>query len=246
MYCISRFLHRYQLVRPAAITCNHNSKTLKCATLTIADRNKFNEALYTKPNRKYQHDFLLKHMHFSTIQRRRGTGKYSPKTFRTKYTVFNMRMIEVPVCMKAFMAITRYSKNTLLYIANKYHIRDGMIDDERGGFQQEKQFELITDSIETFVSKLSFVETHYCRGRTEKKYLPSELNLTKLYNLYMESIKENPPLPPDSGISIKLSYFRYIVQTKFNISFKMPQQDVCSTCLQFQERSKCEKNEQWI
>lgn len=37
---------------------------------------------------------------------------------------------------------------------------------------------------------------------------------------------------------VKESYFRNIFNTRFNLSFKTPRTDVCSTCLELSERLK--------
>ena len=175
-------------------------------------------------------------MQFSPIACRRGNGSTSPKTFRTKYTVFNLRNETIPVCLKTFLAITRYSKYIVLQLANRYHRQDGNVEDRRGGFRTAKKFERARNSIMAFTNSPSFLESHYCRSQTQRKYLPSELSMAKLYRLYKRDyLKEEDA---DLAENVKLSYFRYVFLTEFNISFKLPHTDACSSCLQFKERIK--------
>lgn len=46
---------------------------------------------------------------------------------------------------------------------------------------------------------------------------------------------------PDN-LPIKLSYFRMIFKTKYNVGFGMPQTGVGSTCLRLREQIKIEKD----
>lgn len=41
---------------------------------------------------------------------------------------------------------------------------------------------------------------------------------------------------------VKRSFFRHVFNTNFNIGFKSPATDVCSTCLSYKEKLKIEKN----
>ena len=57
--------------------------------------------------------------------------------------------------------------------------------------------------------------------KTQKIYLPSELNITKLYEMFNET---NP------NFNISYHCYRSISKTEFNISFGFPRRDTCSTC----------------
>lgn len=171
-------------------------------------------------------------MESTPVKRRRTKGIYSLKEFRTKYYAFNRKKERVPVCYKAFVDITRVGKSRLFLLANKFNQRR-VLDDRRGGFKAAAKYNEQADSIVAFINSLNFVESHYCRGRSERKYLPSELNINQLYRMYNEKQRGTELLN-----QVKASYFRFIFNTRFNIGFKMPQTDVCSTCLSYKERIK--------
>lgn len=234
-------LSRYKAIPPAPITCKHNSKALRCSTLTNEDISKFHTALYSKNERQHQNTYLLKHMTINPVKRRRNDGKYSPSCFRTKYSILSARnkKTEIPVCLKTFLAITQINKNRLFYLSKKYYHEHGIIKDSRGGFREGKKFEDFQQRIDEFLNKLQYVESHYCRGDSKRKYLASELNIQQLYKLFVE-YENNKPTSSSSEdrIRIKPSYFRYIFKTKHNIGFNVPQSDKCSTCLRYQEQLK--------
>lgn len=78
------------------------------------------------------------------------------------------------------------------------------------------------------------VESHYCRKSTTRKYLPAELTLNKLYEMYKDSCKENDRIP--ISISVYKKYFY-----GYNLSFHKPRKDICNACQLFESLSVEEK-----
>ena len=68
------------------------------------------------------------------------------------------------------------------------------------------------------------MESHYCRAKTNKKYLEAGLSIAKMYDLYKQKfIRENKPW-------VKPTYYRYIFNTCYNIDFHIPKADRCEKC----------------
>ncbi|KAK9686330.1 hypothetical protein QE152_g37274 [Popillia japonica] len=75
------------------------------------------------------------------------------------------------------------------------------------------------------------VKMYYCRSKsTERVYLTCDLNIVKLWRMYNNDV--------DDDCKVKQSYFRNYFCKNYNIGFGSPQSDVCSTCLQFKEKTK--------
>lgn len=85
-------------------------------------------------------------------------------------------------------------------------------------------------SVHNFIQKLQCVESHYCRKTktAERKYLPSNLNINKLFKIYKDSEYYNS--------AVKQSYFRHISNACYNLGFGTPTTDVCSKCLELTEK----------
>lgn len=115
------------------------------------------------------------------IQCRCNTGVTSPGQFHTKYTVMIAAQTEVPAYFQTFNRITGYGRNTLFGMPKRYIHKHGMIDDERVGFRQSANYGAMRSTIKEFLSQLNYVENHYCRGKSGRKHLPSDLNIPKLY-----------------------------------------------------------------
>ncbi|CAB3252754.1 unnamed protein product [Arctia plantaginis] len=108
--------------------------------------------------------------------------------------------------------------------------------EHRGGDRKTAKFADQKRSIHNYISTLQCIESHYCRKSksAEGKYLPSELSLSKLFKMYKVSEHVDP--------LVKLSYFRHVFNTSYNIGFGTPKTDVCSTCLELKEKNKIERD----
>ena len=68
------------------------------------------------------------------------------------------------------------------------------------------------------------VESRYCRAKTNRNYLDLTLKQQKMYNLYVEKCTESIRTP------VKLSYYKYLFKTEFNLAFYRPKSDRCDIC----------------
>ena len=78
------------------------------------------------------------------------------------------------------------------------------------------------DHIRTFPAEAS----HYSRNRNlSRKYLSHELNISKMYTLFVEKVNAE-------GGEGRCSERHYcdVFTTKFNLDFGLPRTDTCKTC----------------
>ncbi|KAF0682293.1 Uncharacterized protein FWK35_00033855, partial [Aphis craccivora] len=73
-------------------------------------------------------------------------------------------------------------------------------------------------------------ESHYSREKTVKKYLGNELNISKMYKLYVDNCKEHKV--PTGNIA-KHWLYSEIFNNEFNLAFKEPANDSCVICDEF-------------
>lgn len=71
------------------------------------------------------------------------------------------------------------------------------------------------------------LESHYCRKKSRRQYLDSNLTLAKMYELYKDQLKSTGEIPAS------LFVYKQIFGTKFNLSFFRPKKDLCMTCTRF-------------
>ncbi len=98
-----------------------------------------------------------------------------------KYFVKTVRKEEVLVCLNAFITILKVSRFWLNQLAKQYfHVG---VEEKSGGFRKSSQVKYKTQrtSIVNFFNSLTYADSHYCRNQSQRKYLPPELNVSKLY-----------------------------------------------------------------
>lgn len=60
--------------------------------------------------------------------------------------------------------------------------------DRRGGDHKKQKYAALRQSVHRFLNSWNYVEAHYCRGSSQQhKYLPSELNIKKLFQLFKQA-----------------------------------------------------------
>jgi hypothetical protein len=123
----------------------------------------------------------------------------------------NEKMVEVPVCAKAFASIYGVTRDKIEYIQKPLKSTGQSPQDARGTHKNRPR----KISEETF-NKIDARTSHYSMEKTSKIYLPEELNITKMFNMFKEA---------NSDVTISYETYRTTFK-KFNISFGYPR---CNT-----------------
>lgn len=82
----------------------------------------------------------------------------------------------------------------------------------------------MTDSITQHIKNFIVRESHYGGKYNRRHYLPENLNIKKMYNLW-KKIRKRTNLP-----FVVYETYRQVFQTKFNLGFGNSKKEVCSTC----------------
>lgn len=161
---------------------------------------------------------------------------------------------ELRICKKAFMAIHGITKKKVEYLLSSLKSTGIAPTDKRGrhGHQPKLCSEtksLIRQHINSFKGKdfnvlvnvsyfahscvyilLFFAgrTSHYSLHDSSRIYLPEELNIKKMYKMFIDYNKNN-----DTAKKISYETYRNIFNNDFNIAFGYPRTDTCSTCDQF-------------
>ncbi|KAL9701092.1 hypothetical protein quinque_004533 [Culex quinquefasciatus] len=77
--------------------------------------------------------------------------------------------------------------------------------------------------IKTHINSFPAYKSHYSSAKTEKLYLSCDLNIAKMYNLYIQKCKKQ-------GLdAVHYNSYRLIFK-QFKLSFRKPKMDTCNTC----------------
>lgn len=222
---------------PVFPTCGHRGKRKNCSLLRMEDLKRFHAAFYAVRSKVAQDMFLLKYCSADAPERHRPeNGQRGKKTITFSYFIENTAGNKVEVCRDTFLNVLEITKHRVQGVYKRFKADGSLVPVEtRGGYRKAAMYEHKIESIKSFIKKFKGCESHYSRAKTARIYLHSTLNIAKMWRMYQESVSDE--------LKVKESLFRKIFVTNFNISFKSPTTDVCSICLQLNEKIKQEKNE---
>ena len=73
--------------------------------------------------------------------------------------------------------------------------------------------------VKRHIESFPTLESHYARKDSQRKYLPGDLNVAKMYQLYVDQVKAKGKDP------VSISVYRHIFNNDFNLAFHMPKKD---------------------
>ena len=128
------------------------------------------------------------------------------------------------VCSKTFLSIYCVTAERVRSLAAHKWQTDNPRGEQRGGKRLKPGYEDLKEEIKQHISRYRCVSSHYGRNKTpHKKYLPSNLNVLKMYRAFLEQYS--------GTLSVKYSLYYKVFVTSFNLGFGNPRTDVCSTCV---------------
>lgn len=218
------------------IKCNHGlndrpstskakgQKQCKAAELCYEDIMQFHHHV-TSLNKADQDKYLLKFMTISSPQRRIKTENAKrKKTVSVKYAIRKKNSEVVPVCASTFQGVSGMSKDRLSYLASRFHKEGKLPKEMRGGDTTGKNHKDLTINIKNDIKKYKCRESHYGRGKSKRGYLPSDLTVKNMWKRFCDQRKI-------SGLKLcSLSKYKNVFYKYFNLSFRTPHTDTCSTC----------------
>ncbi|XP_022204640.2 uncharacterized protein LOC111061255 [Nilaparvata lugens] len=170
---------------------------VECSTLIDTEhRRKLFKSFYSMGNFDMQTSYICSLIKVSPKQRTYTKNDSNKRNYTRMYYLPNQNGIEIKVCKTLFKATFAISDGRLTRaLSGKPHGSTPPID--RRGKQpcQFKTSEEKINQIKQFISKFPTYSSHYSRNKNpSRKYLPPNLNLSKLYSLYKEECP-NPVRP---------------------------------------------------
>lgn len=146
-------------------------------------------------------------------------------SFRYRVRILNMEgnIEEVQVCKKAFIALHGIGRKKLEVLQTSMKMTGEAPKNRRGKHNNRphKLSDATRSSIRNHIKSFKGRKSHYSLNDSAKLYLPEELNIKKMFNMYCEKF----PTPHAS-----YETYRTIFSTEFNIAFGYPRSDTCSQC----------------
>ncbi|KAJ8930926.1 hypothetical protein NQ314_016225 [Rhamnusium bicolor] len=209
--------------------CNNENCRLSCNSKFNTDaREQIFKKFYTLDVNS-KNALLFKSIIIKPMQRHRKNIVRS-KSASFQYSITYNKQIII-VCKNALCSLYRISEK-LRVVRTKLTVSSGSAPtpDKRGRHDTRlhKISNETVDAVKDHINQFPAESSHYSRHKIfNKKYLSPELNITKMYNLYIEDCdeKKRPEM-----YKVKKCTYSKIFSTNFNLSFGHPKSDTCSTC----------------
>ncbi|XP_012561033.1 uncharacterized protein LOC105846628 [Hydra vulgaris] len=205
-------------------------KRYKCFEETTVEEREFLLLYFNKmQNKDHQDSFLASMIKVLSIKRRRPRKKEEKRFLRDHSFSYYIKVargnniVRVPVCINAILSIFGIGKSRIERIRGSL-VKTGVPPLNQQGKHTNRPLAFsgnIVNSIIDHIKSFKGRQSHYALHETRKLYLPEDLNLSKMYNMYKERFPQN---------KVCRESYRKIFAEKFNISFGYPRKDTCSTC----------------
>ena len=210
--------------------CQSSCKFNCAANVDETTRENIFENFYKK-NHDEKHVFIESTTEQTAVKRRSVKDKKTSKPTETKRKNSYVYYLKVngekrKVCQSFYTSTLAISKAMVYSVhANKNPETMEPKRDGRGrhGNQSkisEEKRQVVIDHINSFPR----IESHYCRAKTSKEYLQSDLNIEKMYNLYVERCLKKKHEPT------KQWFYSKVFNNEFNLDFHVPKSDRCDRC----------------
>ena len=200
----------------------------KCSTkINDEERNRIFVDFYDNRNKDRQYDYIAE-----TTKREKINATRSKRQCSFKYQ-FILEDEPLQVCKEFYLGTLSISQKVVYNVHDKKDSFTGRPkSDGRGKHQKKVIQEDMCNDVRNHILSFPTVDSHYCRFETTRKYLESNLNVRKMYDLYAQKCtKEQLKM-------LKETYYRYIFKTEFNLAFHQLKKDRCDKC----EAYKAQKN----
>lgn len=171
--------------------CLNNCK-YKCSKLITHDeRQKVFESFYSLKNQEQKSQFMLNSTEKFEKNRTYPKKEESRRQFSFKYFV-DVHSNRFQVCKPFYLGTRNISQKPIYTVhRNKIHISNVPTISKRGTVGGRKLPNGAKENVMAHINKFPKVASHYCRADTKKEYLDSNLNLKKMYRLYLKQFEES-------------------------------------------------------
>lgn len=208
---------------------NFESKICNCSKKCIervneAQRKAIFDKFWNIGDFNKQNVFLYCNVKRATVNRRRPRNNSGTiRAYAYKFFLVTSGG-NILVCKKFFIDTFQISTGRIDRILKAHK---NIPNDMRGRMDGScrRTSELVTNTVIEHIKSFPAFESHYTRSQNpERMFLNPELNIRKMYNLYLEKCKEN------NLSSVNEWTYRKIFKRDFNLHFHLPRKDTCAKC----------------
>lgn len=174
----------------------------KCGDKVMKDHQMLMFQTYWKLDYECQRKFIMNHV-TKKLKNRSTTGKESRRKHTYDYFLDGKTSKEnTKVCKNFFLQTLNIGEKMVMYNINR---NQGNCKDNRG---RQKGWSTIPkadkDYIRNHIRSFPTLDSHYCRKKSQQKYLERDLSITKMYEIYkVECVQTQSENHRNCGFMIK-------------------------------------------
>jgi len=127
------------------------------------------------------------------------------------------------VCKSFYLATLDISQKRIIsYHANKDKVTGTPAASKTGKHTKHKMSDADIKAVREHISSFPRVESHYCRAKSQKEYLEAGLNISRMYNLFVDqraNACENVKDTATYTETVSKQTYPNIFNESFNIAF---------------------------
>ncbi|CAG9762540.1 unnamed protein product [Ceutorhynchus assimilis] len=205
-------------------TCRKIGK--KCDQITDEERQQILNDFYTTGDLQLQREFITRHVNREQTKQKTTSSDHDSRRSKSNYYFLPKGNTRVPVCKTMFLYTLSISEKFLRTSLGKLK-NTGIVEPEkRGGrnTQLKQKDRHIRELIVEHIKRFPRMESHYCRKKTTREYLHSDLTVKKIYSMFIDEKIE------------QVSYALYLDVFKgLRLSFHNPKKDQCGLCFTYRQ-----------
>ncbi|KAK3085282.1 hypothetical protein FSP39_001017 [Pinctada imbricata] len=204
----------------------------KCSTkISEEERREIFNNYWSLQDYKRQRDYICSSILQASPKRIRPKAK-NPRKITRQFSFVN-KGAQVRVCKTFFLKTLDIGEKTVEYALKSNSHKTFSSQDKRGrhvphNLTPEPSMEHVRRHIESF----PVMDPHYTRKDTRRKFLGSDLNISKMYRLYKDECVQNRRKPVGAG------KYRKVFCEEYNFSFHTPKKDQCQLCALYYQKEK--------
>ncbi|CAG9791657.1 unnamed protein product [Diatraea saccharalis] len=200
----------------------------KCGNLISSEeREEIFKSYYRLGDHERQWQFIVQHTSAEPIKRMTLDRKNNRIQSVKYYLPINNTKLQV--CRLFFKNTLNVTHQTIYTALEKAQSADGFHDQRGRHKNRPRRMTTYTeDSIKNHIELFPTIESHYVREKSQKLYLSTHLNISKMYRFYKDWFK-NQNYDEDIEMGT-LRQYQTVFNTQYNYSFFVPKKDLCGKC----------------
>lgn len=223
---------------PCPLSCR-----LKCSGKVNEEERKLLFNLYwALGDHTRQWDFISKNVKMF-LKKQSINQSESRRNFSRTYN-FTINNQDIQVCQKMFLQTLAISDKIITNVCTKVKESPTIPSDQRGKHRNRPHAikDNVKKQIMEHIERFPIVDSHYTREYSKKKFLDSNLSISKMHRLFLESVENNPSVTDSRVLNVTLRQYSDIFNNEYNYAFFKPKKDMCDICEQYRLSTPEQKN----